>query len=143
MVDIFQFPVLIPPEPLKPGKRRENARKSSQREKTRNSTKKSESVKCRFSKAALVLSFKNWKIYSRWWAASKNKSKKPWASIFTLSPCGNRCRFSESAIYFSQVHPQLKIKLNNKLKHSGGVWLRWRLTLSKKTQEKEGQGVAS
>ena len=29
--------------------------------------------------AALVLSFKNWKKYSRWGAASKNKSKKPWA----------------------------------------------------------------
>ena len=30
--------------------------------------------------AALVLSSKNWKKYSRWGAASKNKSKKPWAS---------------------------------------------------------------
>ena len=29
--------------------------------------------------AALVLSSKNWKKYSRWGAASKNKSKKPWA----------------------------------------------------------------
>ena len=28
--------------------------------------------------AALVLSSKNWKQYSRWGAASKNKSKKPW-----------------------------------------------------------------
>ena len=28
--------------------------------------------------AALVLSSKNWKKYSRWGAASKNKSKKPW-----------------------------------------------------------------
>ena len=29
--------------------------------------------------AALVLSSKNWKKYSRWGAASKNNSKKPWA----------------------------------------------------------------
>ena len=40
----------------------------------------------------------------------KNTSKKPWASIFTLSPCRNRCCFSESAIFLSQVHPPLKIK---------------------------------
>ena len=33
----------------------------------------------RVSNAALVLSSKNWKKYSRWGAASKNKSKKPWA----------------------------------------------------------------
>ena len=67
--------------------------------------------------AALVLSSKNWKKYSRWGAASKNKSKKPWASIFTLSPCRNRCRSSESAIFFSQVHPPSKIKLNKNSKH--------------------------
>ena len=28
--------------------------------------------------AAIVLSSKNWKKYSRWGAVSKNKSKKPW-----------------------------------------------------------------
>ena len=44
-------------------------------------------------------------------AALKNKSKKPWASIFTLSPCGNRCHFSESVLFFSQVHPPSKNKL--------------------------------
>ena len=50
--------------------------------------------------AALVLSSKNWKKYSRWGAASKNKSKNRWASIFTLSPCGKEFRFSESGILF-------------------------------------------
>ena len=54
--------------------------------------------------AALVLSSKNWKKSPRRGAVSKNKSKKPWASIFTLSPCGkfagNRCRFSESGFPF-------------------------------------------
>ena len=63
--------------------------------------------------AALVLSSKNWTKCSRWGAASKNKSKKPWASVFTLPPCGNRCRFGESALCFSQVHPPSEIKLNN------------------------------
>ena len=32
--------------------------------------------------AALGLSSKNWKKYSRWGASSKNKSEKAWASIF-------------------------------------------------------------
>ena len=50
-------------------------------------------------------------------ATSKNKSQKPWASILTLLPCGNRCRFSESAICFSQVHPPSKIKWNKRFKH--------------------------
>ena len=36
--------------------------------------------------------------YSRWGSASKNKSKKPWASIFTLSLCVNRCRFSDQQV---------------------------------------------
>ena len=39
-------------------------------------------------------------------AASNNKSKKPWASIFTLSPCGiDVALVVVSAIFFSQVHP--------------------------------------
>ena len=50
--------------------------------------------------AALVLSLKNWKIYSRWGAASDRKSKKPWVCVFTLLPCRNRCRFSESGFLF-------------------------------------------
>ena len=44
----------------------------------------SESVKCRFS-----VELKNWKKKnSRWGASSKNKSEKPWASIFTLHRAG-------------------------------------------------------
>ena len=50
--------------------------------------------------AALVLSFKHWKIYSRWWAALKNKSKKPWASIFTLSPWGIDAALAKAQITF-------------------------------------------
>ena len=72
---------------------------------------------------------KIWKM-SRWGTASKNKSKTPWASILTLSPCGNRCRFSERAIWFSQVSPPSKIKSSKTFKHWGGIWLRWRLRLS-------------
>ena len=58
------------------------------------------------------------------------KSKKPWASIFTLLPCGIRCRFSESAIFFLEVCPPSNEGSSNKIKHLGGVWLGWRLTLS-------------
>ena len=58
-------------------------------------------------------------------APAKNKSKKPWA---LWPPCGNRCRFSESAICSSRVHPPSEIKSNFKFKT-----LRWRLTLSDKS----------
>ena len=67
--------------------------------------------------AALVLSSKNWKLYSRWGATSKNTSQKPWASISTLSLCGNRCRFSESATLFSQVHHPSETNMSKKFKH--------------------------
>ena len=85
--------------------------------------------------AALVPSSKNWKqlyiyIYSRWGAASKNKSKKPRVCVFTLLPCRNRCRISESGFLFSQVYPPSKIKLNKKIKTLRWRLLRWRLTLS-------------
>ena len=52
----------------------------------------------------------------------KNNSKKSWASILTLLPCRNRCRFSERAIFFLQVHPPSIIKLNQ-----NSQILRWRL----------------
>ena len=70
----------------------------------------SESVKCRFSKCRFSAELEKLEKYSRWGAASKNKSKKPCAMIFTLSPCGNRCRFSESAICSLRVHPPSKIE---------------------------------
>ena len=149
-----------------------------------------------------MLSPKDGKKHSRWGAASKNKSKKPWAQHFffshrpspllrgrrlsgswrgsilsrfsvgfwtladrkltknrpkvdllqgvrsecgvyegrwsvaeikvstlgSLSPCGNRCRFSESAICSSRVRPPSEIKSNFKFKA-----LRWRLTLSERS----------
>ena len=43
----------------------------------------------------------------------EKKSKKPWTSIFNLSPCGNRCRSSESAIFFSRMHPHRKQNWTN------------------------------
>ena len=80
--------------------------------------------------AALVLSSKNWRKYARWGAASKNKSKKPWTSIFILSPCVNRCRFSEIGFLLRRWHPPSKIKFNKNLKTLRWRLLRWRLTLS-------------
>ena len=65
--------------------------------------------KAALANAALVLSLKIIEKYSRWGgAASTNKSKEPWVSTFTLSFCGNRCRFGESAVFFSQVHPRIE-----------------------------------
>ena len=61
----------------------------------------SESVKCHFSKCRFSAELERLeKASPSWGAASKNKSKKPWASIFTLLPCGNRCRFSKSGFLF-------------------------------------------
>ena len=61
----------------------------------------SESVRCRFgkrrfSKCRFSAELEKLEKYARWGAASKKKNQKPGASIFTLSPCGNRCRFVES-----------------------------------------------
>ena len=81
--------------------------------------------KCRFS-VELNKSGK----YSRWGAASNNKSEKPWACICTLPPCENGCRFSDSARLSPRVHPQSKIKLNKQFKTLRWRLLRWRLTLS-------------
>ena len=52
-----------------------------------------------------------------------------------LPPCGNRCRFTESAICSSWVHPPLKIELNLKFKTLRWRLLRWRLTLSDRMLE--------
>ena len=60
-------------------------------------------------------------------APAKNKSKKPWA---LCRRAGNRCRFSESAICSSRVHPPSEIKSNFKFKTLRWRPLRWRLTLS-------------
>ena len=55
-------------------------------------------------------------------------------TLGSLSPCGNRCRFSESAICSSQVHPPSEIKSNFKFTTLRWRLLRWRLTLSEFTQ---------
>ena len=51
-------------------------------------------------------------------------------ALGSLPPCGNRCRFSESAICSSRVHPPSEIKSNFKFKTLRWRPLRWRLTLS-------------
>ena len=51
-------------------------------------------------------------------------------ALSSLSPCGNRCRFSESAICSSRVHPPSEIQSNLKFKALRWRLLRWRLTLS-------------
>ena len=57
--------------------------------------------------------------YSRWGAALKNKSKKPWASSFTLSPCRNRCRIGDK---IEQQIQTLRWRLGNlgTKKHGNG-----------------------
>ena len=75
----------------------------------------------------------DWTKYSRWGAASKNISKKARASIFTLLPCGNRCRFGKSAIFLFAGAPPIVNKIE--LKFQTPRWrlakpLRWCLTLS-------------
>ena len=51
-------------------------------------------------------------------------------ALGSLPPCGNRCRFSESAMCSSRVHPPSEIKSNFKFKALRWRLLRWRLTLS-------------
>ena len=51
-------------------------------------------------------------------------------ALGSLPPCGNRCRFSESAICSSRVHPPSEIKSDFKFKALRWRPLRWRLTLS-------------
>ena len=59
-----------------------------------------------------MLRSKNWKTIQDGGQRRSMNPKKPWASIVTLPPCGNRCRFSKS--FF--LHPPSKIKLNKKFK---------------------------
>ena len=87
----------------------------------------SESVKCRFSKcrfSALNLKFD---FISD---GGRTREKQIQKALGSLPPCGNRCRFSESAICSSRVHPPLEIKSNFKFKTLRWRPLRWRLTLS-------------
>ena len=78
--------------------------------------------------AALVLSSKNWKrnIQERG-TASTNKSKEPWACLFTLPQCRKRCCFTESV---TAGAPTTKNKIEQKkLKRLRWRLLRWHLTL--------------
>ena len=87
----------------------------------------SESVKCRFSKcrfSALNLKFD---FISD---GGRTREKQIQKALGSLPPCGNRCRFSESAICSSRVRPPSEIKLNFKFKTLRWRPLRWRLTLS-------------
>ena len=76
-------------------------------------------------------------VGAHWGRRRRQNPKKPWASIFTLSPCRNRCRFSEIALFFSQMHPPIKNKIDQKI--------RWRLakvafdTVRKKSAAKRGR----
>ena len=93
--------------------------------------RKSESVKCRFSKcrfSALNLKFD---FISDGVCTCEKQIQK---ALGSLPPCGNRCRFSESAICSSRVHPPSEIKSNFKFKTLRWRPLRWRLTLSEKAE---------
>ena len=63
--------------------------------------------------AALVLSSKNWKKYSGWGGCVEKYIQN---ALGFLPACGNRCRFSESAICSSRVRPPSKIRSNLKFK---------------------------
>ena len=87
----------------------------------------SESVKCRFSKCRFsVLNLKFDSISDGGCTREKQIQK----ALGSLPPCGKRCRFSESAICSSRVHPPSEIKSNFKFKTLRWRPLRWRLTLS-------------
>ena len=83
---------------------------------------RSDSVKCRFSVLNLKFDF-----ISDGGCTREEQIQK---ALGSLPPCGNRCRFSESAICSSRVHPPSEIKSNFKFKTLRWRLLRWRLTLS-------------
>ena len=87
----------------------------------------SESVKCRFSKCRFSVLNLNFDFISD---GGRTREKQIQKALGSLPPCGNRCRFSESAICSSRVHPPSEIKSNFKFKTLRWRPLRWRLTLS-------------
>ena len=99
--------------------------------------KTSESVKCRFSKcrfSALNLKFD---FISDGGCTRRKQIQK---ALGSLPPCGNRCRFSESAICSSRVHPPSEIKSNFTFKTLRWRPRRWRLTLSENLALRRIQG---
>ena len=87
----------------------------------------SESVKCRFSKCRFSVLNLKFDFVSDGGCTREKQIRK---ALGSLPPCGNRCRFSESAICSSRVHPPSEIKSNFKFKALRWRPLRWRLTLS-------------
>ena len=87
----------------------------------------SESVKCRFSKCRFSVLNLKFDFISDGGCTREEQIQK---ALGSLPPCGNRCRFSESAICSSRVHPPSEIKSNFKFKTLRWRPLRWRLTLS-------------
>ena len=87
----------------------------------------SESVKCRFSKCRFSVLNLNFDFISD---GGRTREKQIQKALGSLPPCGNRCRFSESAICSSRVHPPSEIKSNFKFKTLRWRPLRWRLPLS-------------
>ena len=87
----------------------------------------SESVKCRFSKCRFSVLNLKFDFISDGGCTREKQIQK---ALGSLPPCGNRCRFSESAICSSWVRPPSEIKSNFKFKTLRWRPLRWRLTLS-------------
>ena len=69
----------------------------------------SESVKCRFSKCRFSVLNLKFDFISDGRCTREKQIQK---ALGSLPPCGNRCRFSESAICSSRVHPPSEIKSN-------------------------------
>ena len=76
----------------------------------------SESVKCRFSKCRFSVLNLKFDFISD---GGRTREKQIQKALGSLSPCGNRCRFSESAICSSRVHPPSEIKSKFKFKTLG------------------------
>ena len=90
--------------------------------------RQSESVKCRFSVLNLKFDFIS--------DGGCTREKQIQKALGSLPPCGNRCRFSESAICSSRVHPPSEIKSNFEFKTLKRHLLRWRLTLSETKEQR-------
>ena len=87
----------------------------------------SESVKCRFSKCRFSVLNLKFDFISDGGCTREKQIQK---ALGSLPPCGNRCRFSESAICSSRVRPPSEIKSNFKFKTLRWRPPRWHLTLS-------------
>ena len=91
----------------------------------------SESVKCRFSKCCFSVLNLKFDFISDGGCTREKQIQK---ALGSLPPSRYRCRFSESAICSSRVHPPSEIKSNFKFKTLRWRPLRWRLTLSDRGQ---------